>query len=73
MTFQNTATGFGALTTNTAGTDDTATGSFALEFNKTGINNTADGNEALLSNTAGDAALCGRDSNLRRSRLVLPA
>jgi hypothetical protein len=47
----NTATGAGALLTNTTGTDNTATGVNALLKNTTGTGNTATGVSALQSNT----------------------
>ena len=49
----NTATGAGALASNTTGIGNTATGASALEFNTTGGSNTAIGNTALNSNTTG--------------------
>jgi hypothetical protein len=49
----NTATGSGALASNTTGSLNTATGAGALFSNTTGSNNTATGANALQSNTAG--------------------
>jgi trimeric autotransporter adhesin len=58
---QNTATGFGALLSNTTGFDNTATGALALFNNTTGFSNTANGQEALFSNTTGYTnTACGR-------------
>jgi hypothetical protein len=51
---KNTATGAGALLSNTTGTQNTATGAVALFNNTTGGANTAIGVEALLSNTTGE-------------------
>lgn len=51
----NTATGTGALQSNTTGSFNTGTGTAALAFNTTGSNNTASGYNALQSNTAGSA------------------
>jgi hypothetical protein len=50
---ENTATGVGALLSNTAGAQNTANGAFALAGNTIGDVNTATGFEALLSNTEG--------------------
>jgi hypothetical protein len=47
---ENTATGAGALLSNTVGTGNTANGAFAL-FSNTGSSNTATGDRALFSNT----------------------
>jgi len=49
----NTATGAGALFSNTTGTPNTANGTFALFSNTTGSFNTAYGGGALQSNTTG--------------------
>ena len=49
----NTATGFNALRSNTAGAGNTATGLRALELNDNGIRNTATGVFALNHNTTG--------------------
>ncbi len=49
----NTATGAGALFSNTSGFGNAANGSFALFSNTTGNNNTAVGREALVNNTTG--------------------
>jgi hypothetical protein len=49
----NTATGAGALLSNTTGDFNTADGAFALADNTTGSGNTAIGEEALLRNTDG--------------------
>jgi len=49
----NTANGFGALFSNTDGTQNTATGYQALFNNTTGVENTAMGTDALLSNSNG--------------------
>jgi hypothetical protein len=51
---ENTATGAGALFSNTTGEENTATGAFALFSNTTGNVNTAIGDSALLSNTDGN-------------------
>jgi hypothetical protein len=51
---QNTASGYYALSTNTAGNYNTAAGSFALMGN-TGSNNTASGFSTLSANTIGSA------------------
>jgi trimeric autotransporter adhesin len=50
---QNTATGAGALLSNTTGTFNTATGAFALFSNTTGNDNAASGETALFSNSSG--------------------
>jgi hypothetical protein len=50
---ENTATGAGALFSNTTGADNTANGTFALFSNTDGSNNTAVGVSALLLNTTG--------------------
>src|SRR5580698_2910722 len=49
----NTASGYQALLTNTAGSENTASGSYALSKNTTGGYNTAGGYEALPANTTG--------------------
>jgi hypothetical protein len=49
----DTATGAGALFSNTSGFGNTANGSFALSNNTTGNNNTAVGRDALSSDTTG--------------------
>ncbi len=49
----NTATGNGALQSNTTGINNTATGFGALVSNTSGISNTATGFQALQSNTIG--------------------
>jgi Chaperone of endosialidase len=61
---QNTATGAGALLSNTIGFENTASGAFALFSNTEGADNTAVGNNALFNNTTatgntaiGDVAL----------------
>ncbi len=51
---ENTATGAGALLSNTTGTGNTANGAFALFFNTTGLGDTAIGRRALFSNTTGN-------------------
>src|SRR6266498_2817815 len=51
---RNTATGAGALLSNTTGGNNTANGTFALFSNTEGTNNTANGDSALLSNTTGN-------------------
>jgi hypothetical protein len=51
----NTASGFGALGSNTAGGNNTASGAFSLYSNTTGGSNTADGYLALTANTTGTA------------------
>jgi Chaperone of endosialidase len=50
---ENTATGAGALLSNTNGSPNTATGAFTLFLNTEGTFNTATGDRALFSNTAG--------------------
>ena len=50
---KNTATGAGALLSNTTGASNTADGAFALFSNTTGGGNTASGDRALFSNTEG--------------------
>ena len=50
---ENTATGAGALLSNTVGNFNTANGAFALLLNTEGTLNTAAGDRALLSNTIG--------------------
>ncbi len=50
----NTAIGFGALGTNTTGTNNTAIGAGALQANSTGLSNTASGVDALFNNTTGN-------------------
>jgi len=50
---ENTATGAGALLSNTNGSQNTANGAFALFSNDTGAGNTAVGNRALFRNTVG--------------------
>jgi trimeric autotransporter adhesin len=52
---QNTATGTGALLSNTSGSQNTANGAFALFSNTEGNNNAAIGDGALFSNTTGEA------------------
>jgi hypothetical protein len=49
----NTATGYGALSSNTSGAVNAATGNGALESNTTGSGNTAIGFSALGANTTG--------------------
>jgi hypothetical protein len=49
----NTASGAGALGSNTTGINNTASGSSSLSFNTTGNENTANGRTALFSNTTG--------------------
>jgi hypothetical protein len=51
---ENTATGLGALLSNTIGSNNTANGAFALFSNTTGASNLASGSFALFSNTTGD-------------------
>jgi hypothetical protein len=51
---ENTATGVGALLSNTTGMANTATGAFALFSNTIGSSNSAFGAGALFSNTTGD-------------------
>ncbi len=51
--FQNTASGDGALNSNTIGASNTASGFNALTSNTTGSFNTASGSFALFSNTTG--------------------
>jgi len=50
---ENTATGTGALLSNTTGNPNTANGAFALFSNTEGTFNTATGDRVLFSNTAG--------------------
>jgi hypothetical protein len=52
---QNTATGAGALLSNTIGSFNTAHGAFALFTNTEGGGNTANGVQALFHNTIGNA------------------
>jgi hypothetical protein len=52
-TLSNTATGAGALGSNTTGADNTAIGCEALNYNTTGYENTANGFYALEFNTNG--------------------
>jgi hypothetical protein len=60
---ENTATGAGALLSNTTGSDNTANGTFALFSNTIGQNNTATGASALQSNTEGsDNTAIGRQA-----------
>ena len=56
---QNTATGAGALLSNTSGDRNTANGTFALLNNTTGNSNTAEGWRALFQNTTGDRNTAG--------------
>jgi len=49
----NTASGYGALYSNTTGFDNVASGYLALRYNTTGEGNTAVGQSALGSNTTG--------------------
>lgn len=49
----NTASGVGALYSNTTGSHNTASGDGALLYNTTGSENTADGDRALAINTTG--------------------
>ena len=51
----NTATGAGALLSNTTGFNNTASGTFALFTSTTGAANTANGESALLRNTTGSS------------------
>ncbi len=51
--YDNTASGFQALFSNTTGYDNTASGNYALVFNTTGYDNAASGGYALFSNTTG--------------------
>jgi hypothetical protein len=51
--YENTASGYAALNSNTTGSNNTASGSFALEHNTTGNSNTASGVGVLDSNTTG--------------------
>jgi hypothetical protein len=51
--YENTGTGYGALSSNTSGFNNTATGFISLPSNATGSNNTATGAGALLSNIEG--------------------
>jgi hypothetical protein len=52
---ENTATGAGALLSNTTGNLNTANGAFALFLNTEGTSNTATGDRGLFSNTTGSA------------------
>src|SRR6266550_2970269 len=52
---ENTATGAGALLSNTTGNLNTANGAFALLLNTEGTFNTATGDRVLFSNTSGSA------------------
>ena len=62
---QNTATGAGALLSNTNGDRNTANGTFALLNNTTGNSNTAEGWRALFQNTTGDCnTASGREALL---------
>ena len=56
---QNTATGAGALLSNTNGDRNTANGTFVLLNNTTGNSNTAEGWRALFQNTTGDRNTAG--------------
>jgi hypothetical protein len=60
----NTATGVGALHSNTTGSDNTATGYQALYSNTTGSGNTATGSQALANNETGIANIAMGDSAL---------
>jgi len=51
--YDNTANGFGALTSTTSGHDNTANGFDALASNADGYGNTAQGGQALQYNTSG--------------------
>ena len=62
---ENTATGAGALLSNTNGDRNTANGTFALLNNTTGNSNTAEGWRALFQNTTGDCnTASGREALL---------
>jgi len=62
---QNTATGAGALLSNTNGDRNTANGTFVLLNNTTGNSNTAEGWRALFQNTTGDCnTASGREALL---------
>ena len=62
---ENTATGAGALLSNTSGDRNTANGTFALLNNTTGNSNTAEGWRALFQNTTGDCnTASGREALL---------
>src|SRR5207248_980908 len=50
----NTAIGYDAVTSDTAGSDNTGTGAYTLANNTTGNQNTAFGNQTLQVNTTGD-------------------
>jgi hypothetical protein len=52
--YDNTASGLGALFSNTTGGHNTASGVYALYSNITGTFNTASGSQALYNNTTGD-------------------
>jgi hypothetical protein len=58
----NTASGAGALSSNTTGSDSVAIGSFALSLNTTGQNNTAIGQSALTNNNGNNNTACGNDA-----------
>jgi len=60
----NTATGAGALLSNTTGNANMANGTFALMSNTTGESNTAVGTEALKANTIGNANTATGDAAL---------
>ena len=62
---QNTATGAGALLSNTNGDRNTANGTFVLLNNTTGNSNTTEGWRALFQNTTGDCnTASGREALL---------
>jgi hypothetical protein len=58
----NTASGAGALGSNTTGSDSVAIGSFALSLNTTAQNNTAIGQSALRNNNGNNNTACGNDA-----------
>jgi hypothetical protein len=60
----NTATGVGALHSNTTGSNNTATGYQSLYSNTTGSENVADGSSALANNTTGLGNVAIGDSAL---------
>jgi hypothetical protein len=66
---ENTATGAGALFSNTIGSGNTANGTFALFTNIIGERNTATGDSALFSNTIGNRNTATGNGSLRANTL----
>ncbi len=66
LAINNTAAGFEALYSDTAGSENTATGYEALFSNTTGDDNTATGYEVLLSNTTGYANTADAASQIQK-------